>query len=210
MAVPQAAVLDGGGIPRVSTPPDGRRRREAATRRAGRMRPPAAGPKAARERVGGGFRGRSARRAAAGSSASPRAPRPRVPQPRPHGRRHSCRAGTRHTDDVPRRRKRLRRGRTETCSDVAATADASGRGAERAGDPEVARVEPNDLLAAMKDAAVARPSTSERDRFDVTRRRDTVAGRHHVALVLRSCHRGGQWACGVWIGSASLRPAWAE
>jgi hypothetical protein len=39
---------------------------------------------------------------------------------------------------------------------------------ERAGDPQVACVEADDLVAGVKDAPVARPCTPERDRFDVT------------------------------------------
>ena len=39
---------------------------------------------------------------------------------------------------------------------------------ERAGDPEVACVEADDLAAGVEDAAVARPRAPERDRFDVT------------------------------------------
>src|SRR5207248_1802892 len=52
---------------------------------------------------------------------------------------------------------------------------------ERAGDPEVARVKADDLPAGMKNAAVARPRTPERDRFDLAHRRDTVARRCHVS-----------------------------
>src|SRR5207249_2484230 len=52
---------------------------------------------------------------------------------------------------------------------------------ERAGDPEVARVEADDLLAGVKDPAIARPGTPERDRLDVARRRHPIAGRHVVA-----------------------------
>jgi hypothetical protein len=48
---------------------------------------------------------------------------------------------------------------------------------ERAGDPEVACVEADDLVAAVKDAPVARPRTPERDRFDVTRWCYTITGR---------------------------------
>jgi hypothetical protein len=51
---------------------------------------------------------------------------------------------------------------------------------ERAGDPEVACVEADDLTAAVKDAPVARPRTPERNRFDVTRWRYTVTGRRQV------------------------------
>jgi hypothetical protein len=40
---------------------------------------------------------------------------------------------------------------------------------EHAGDPEIARVEADDLVAGVKDAAVARPRAPKRDRFDVTR-----------------------------------------
>src|SRR5258705_10263639 len=56
---------------------------------------------------------------------------------------------------------------------------------ERAGDPEVACVEVDDLAAGVKDAAVARPCTPERDRFDVTSWRYTITGRRHgVAVTL--------------------------
>jgi hypothetical protein len=48
---------------------------------------------------------------------------------------------------------------------------------ERTGDPEVARVEPDDLVTGVKDAAVARPRTPERDRFDVTSWCYTITGR---------------------------------
>jgi hypothetical protein len=51
---------------------------------------------------------------------------------------------------------------------------------ERAGDPEVACVEANDLVAAVEDAPVARPRTPERDRFDVTSWCYTITGRRHV------------------------------
>ena len=47
---------------------------------------------------------------------------------------------------------------------------------ERAGDPQIACVEADDLLAGVKDAAVARPRTPERDRFDVTRWRYAISG----------------------------------
>ena len=52
---------------------------------------------------------------------------------------------------------------------------------ERAGDPEVACVETDDLMAAVEDAPVARPRTPERDRFDVTSWRYTITGRRHVS-----------------------------
>jgi hypothetical protein len=51
---------------------------------------------------------------------------------------------------------------------------------ERACDPEVAYVEADDLIAAVKDAPVPGPRTSERDRFDVTSWRYTITGRRHV------------------------------
>ncbi len=54
---------------------------------------------------------------------------------------------------------------------------------ERAGDPEVACVEADDLMAAVKDAPVARPRTPERDRFDVTSWCYTITGRRHVVPV---------------------------
>src|SRR5205823_4791106 len=52
---------------------------------------------------------------------------------------------------------------------------------ERAGDPEVACVEADDLMAAVEDAPVARPRTPERDRFNVTSWRYTITGRRHVS-----------------------------
>ena len=55
---------------------------------------------------------------------------------------------------------------------------------ERAGDPEVACVEADDLMAAVKDAPVARPRAPERDRFDVTSWRYTITGRRHVPVTL--------------------------
>ncbi len=59
---------------------------------------------------------------------------------------------------------------------------------ERTGDPEVACVEADDLVAGVKDAPVARPRTPERDRFDVTSWRYTITGRRHgvpVTLINR-------------------------
>ena len=53
---------------------------------------------------------------------------------------------------------------------------------ECAGDPEIACVEADDLVAGVKDAAVARPRAPKRDRFDVTRWRYTIAGRRHDVL----------------------------
>ena len=50
---------------------------------------------------------------------------------------------------------------------------------KRAGDPEVACVEADDLVAGVKDAPVARPRTPERDRFDVTSWCYTITGRRH-------------------------------
>jgi hypothetical protein len=50
---------------------------------------------------------------------------------------------------------------------------------ERTGDPEVACVEADDLVAGVKDASVARPRTPERDRFDVTSWCYTITGRRH-------------------------------
>jgi hypothetical protein len=50
---------------------------------------------------------------------------------------------------------------------------------ERAGDPEIACVEADDLVAAVKDAPVARPRTPERDRFDLTSWCYTITGRRH-------------------------------
>jgi hypothetical protein len=51
---------------------------------------------------------------------------------------------------------------------------------ERAGDPEIACVEADDLVAAVKDAAVARPRTSKRDRLDLTHWCNAITGRHHI------------------------------
>jgi hypothetical protein len=50
---------------------------------------------------------------------------------------------------------------------------------ERTGDPEVACVEADDLVAGVKDATVARPRTPEWDRFDVTSWCYTITGRRH-------------------------------
>jgi hypothetical protein len=55
---------------------------------------------------------------------------------------------------------------------------------ECAGDPESACVEADDLVAGVKDAAVARPRAPKRDRFDVTRWRYTIAGGRHDLLSL--------------------------
>ena len=54
---------------------------------------------------------------------------------------------------------------------------------EHAGDPEVACVEADDLIAAVKDAPVPGPRTPERDRFDVTSWSYTITGRRHVVPV---------------------------
>jgi len=59
---------------------------------------------------------------------------------------------------------------------------------ERAGDPEIACVEADDLAAGVKDAPVARPCTPERDRFDVPSWCYTITGRRHgvpVTLINR-------------------------
>src|SRR6185295_4899864 len=50
---------------------------------------------------------------------------------------------------------------------------------ERTGDPEVACVEADDLVAGVKDAPVARPRTPERDRFDVPSWCYSITGRLH-------------------------------
>src|SRR6185437_8530918 len=50
---------------------------------------------------------------------------------------------------------------------------------ERAGDPEIACVEADDLVAGVKDAPVARPRTPERDRLDVPSWCYTITGRRH-------------------------------
>ena len=63
---------------------------------------------------------------------------------------------------------------------------------ERAGDPQVACVEADDLVAGVKDAPVARPCTPERDRFDVTSWCYTITGRRHgvhVTLINRQGSR---------------------
>jgi hypothetical protein len=49
---------------------------------------------------------------------------------------------------------------------------------ERARDPEVARVKPDNFLAGVEDAAIARPGASKRKRLDVAHRRHSVSGRH--------------------------------
>src|SRR6266568_1605750 len=64
---------------------------------------------------------------------------------------------------------------------------------ERAGDPQIARVEANYLPAGMQDAAVAGPCAAKRDGHDVPHRRDPVAtGRHSWMLPVA---RVGQLAC---------------
>ena len=50
---------------------------------------------------------------------------------------------------------------------------------ERAGDPEIACVKADDVVADVKDAAVARPCAPERNRLDVACGRHTIAGRRH-------------------------------
>ena len=54
---------------------------------------------------------------------------------------------------------------------------------ERAGDPEVACVEADDLVTGVKGAPVTRPRTPERDRFDVTSWCYTITGRRHSVPV---------------------------
>jgi hypothetical protein len=61
---------------------------------------------------------------------------------------------------------------------------------ERAGDPEVACVEADDLVAGVKDAPVARPRTPQRDRFDVTSWCYTITGRRHGLPVALSTRQG--------------------
>jgi hypothetical protein len=51
---------------------------------------------------------------------------------------------------------------------------------ERAGDPEITCVEADDLVPGVKDAAVTGPRTPQWDRFDVTRWRYAIPGRHYV------------------------------
>ena len=63
---------------------------------------------------------------------------------------------------------------------------------ERAGDPEIARVEADDLVAGVKDAPVARPRTPERDRFDVPSWCYTITGRRHGVPVTLINRRGRQ------------------
>jgi hypothetical protein len=53
---------------------------------------------------------------------------------------------------------------------------------ERAGDPQIACVEANDLAAGMQVAAVAGPCTPKRDRFDVACWRYAVTGGHDVMV----------------------------
>jgi hypothetical protein len=48
---------------------------------------------------------------------------------------------------------------------------------ERARDPQIARVETDDRPALVEDSAVSGPPAAERDRLDVTQRRDAVASR---------------------------------
>src|SRR5580700_6920734 len=55
---------------------------------------------------------------------------------------------------------------------------------EGAGDPKVARVEADDLVTGMEDAAIARPRTAEWDSRDVTHRRHTISRRTHVPLLI--------------------------
>jgi hypothetical protein len=45
---------------------------------------------------------------------------------------------------------------------------------ERAGDPEIARVETDDLPAGVEDAAVPRPRPAQWKRLDLAQRRDSV------------------------------------
>src|SRR3954454_24371127 len=52
---------------------------------------------------------------------------------------------------------------------------------EGAGDPEVARVEPDDPPPRMEDAAVAGPGAPKRDRHDVPQRRHAVASGRHAS-----------------------------
>src|ERR1700693_1549599 len=56
---------------------------------------------------------------------------------------------------------------------------------ERAGDPEIARVKADDLVARMENAAVARPGTPEWDGFDVTHWRHTISCWSHVVSSAR-------------------------
>lgn len=51
---------------------------------------------------------------------------------------------------------------------------------ERAGDPQNAGVEADDLVAAVEYAAVARPRTTKRDRLDLTHWCNTITGCHHI------------------------------
>jgi hypothetical protein len=52
---------------------------------------------------------------------------------------------------------------------------------QRAGDPQVARVEPDDLVARVDDPAVAGPRAAQRDGHDVTHRCDPVLLRHFAS-----------------------------
>src|SRR6185437_14848609 len=53
-------------------------------------------------------------------------------------------------------------------------------------DPEVARVEADDLMAGVEDAAVAGPRSPQRERFDVAERRDAIAGGAHSSNLDRA------------------------
>src|SRR5580765_1340661 len=61
---------------------------------------------------------------------------------------------------------------------------------ERAGDPEIACVEADDLATGVKDPPVARPRTPERDRLDVPSWCCTITGRR-----LRTERLRGRRAC---------------
>jgi hypothetical protein len=77
---------------------------------------------------------------------------------------------------------------------------------ERAGDPEVACVEADDLMAAVKDAPVARPRTPERDRFDVASWRYTITGRRHVVPVTLSNRQGSTHPAPIDPWPSSMSP----
>jgi hypothetical protein len=56
---------------------------------------------------------------------------------------------------------------------------------QRAGDPEIARVEADDFVAGMEDAPIASPGAPKWDCFDIARRRHTIPCRSHVLSLAR-------------------------
>jgi hypothetical protein len=59
---------------------------------------------------------------------------------------------------------------------------------KRTGDPEVARVETENLATGVKNAAIPRPRTAKLDRFNLTHRGYTIASWHHAVHLLSSQH----------------------